>query len=173
MKFVYEISDKEVNFLDTTVYITSENKLKTKCYIKPSDRQSYLRKNSKHPRILKKSILYGQALRIKRICSEKSDFDVNINNLKHNVLKREYQEMDIQSKIDKANAFTQQELLVNRHSDITDISTISRKQWHILHLDEENKDLFKEPPMLAFRQNKNLKDMLSNSKLKPEAMHHR
>ena len=57
-KFYYEISDKEVNFLVTTVYITSENKLNTKIHIKPTDRQSYLHKNSEHPRILKKSIPY-------------------------------------------------------------------------------------------------------------------
>ena len=46
-KFYYEISDKEVNFLVTTVYITSENKLNTKIHIKPTDRQSYLHKNSR------------------------------------------------------------------------------------------------------------------------------
>ena len=37
-KFDYEISAKEISFLDTTVYITEEGTLKAKLYKKPTDR---------------------------------------------------------------------------------------------------------------------------------------
>ena len=36
----YEMSQTEINFLDTTVFKV-DNKLRTKVYVKPTDRQSY------------------------------------------------------------------------------------------------------------------------------------
>ena len=69
----YQIS-KSITFLDTEVYIKN-NKLYTKiCRRKKTDRQTYLNVNSKRPKPLKSSILYIQALIIKRICSKTADF---------------------------------------------------------------------------------------------------
>ena len=41
IKFEYEMSQTEINFLDTTVFKV-DNKLRTKVYVKPTDRQTYL-----------------------------------------------------------------------------------------------------------------------------------
>ena len=41
IKFEHEMSKTEINFLDTTV-VKVNNKLRTKLYVKPTDRQSYL-----------------------------------------------------------------------------------------------------------------------------------
>ena len=48
IKFEYEMSKTEINFLDTTVF-KIDNKLRTKVYVKPTDRQSYLHSKSEHP----------------------------------------------------------------------------------------------------------------------------
>ena len=44
IKFDYEISKTEINFLDLTIYKDSKGKLATKLYTKPTDRQAYLQK---------------------------------------------------------------------------------------------------------------------------------
>ena len=53
IKFEYEISQIEINFLDTTVFKV-DNKLRTKVYVKPTDRQSYLHSKSENPNSAKK-----------------------------------------------------------------------------------------------------------------------
>ena len=80
IKFEYEISKERISFLDTEIYI--KNKLHTKIFRKKTDRQTFLNINSEHPKSLKNSIPYSQALRIKRICSTKKDFDHHLRELR-------------------------------------------------------------------------------------------
>ena len=47
-KFEYEMSETEINFLDTTVFKV-DKKLRTKVYVKPSDRQSYFTQQMRTP----------------------------------------------------------------------------------------------------------------------------
>ena len=47
IKFDYEMSKTKINFLDTTVFKV-DKKLRTKVYVKPTDRQSYLHSKSEH-----------------------------------------------------------------------------------------------------------------------------
>ena len=68
IKFNFKFSKKSIEFLDT-VYIDNKNRLQTTFYKKSADSQNYLHAKSAHSFSLKKSILYSQALRIKRICS--------------------------------------------------------------------------------------------------------
>ena len=56
IKFYFNFSNKEINFLDTTVYKTQSGKLETKLYRKESNRQAYLHRKSGHPESLKRSI---------------------------------------------------------------------------------------------------------------------
>ena len=70
----------EINCLDITVFKV-DYKLKTKVYIKPTDRQSYLHSKSEHPNSTKKSIAYSQALRFNKICYNRSDLHNNCKRL--------------------------------------------------------------------------------------------
>ena len=79
IKFEYEICRTEINFLDTTMFEV-DNKLRTKVYIKPTDRQSYLHSKLEHSNSTKKTIAYSQALRFNKIWYNRSDF--------HNKFKR-------------------------------------------------------------------------------------
>ena len=74
IKFDFNFSNKEINFLDTVVYKTQSGKLETKLYRKESDRQAYLHCKSEHPESLKRSIPFSQALRLRRICSTNNEF---------------------------------------------------------------------------------------------------
>ena len=76
-KFTHEISEDSVTFLDTRVSIV-HNELVTDLYCKPTNSHNYLRYNSAHPQRCKDSIPYSQFLRVKRICSNLSDFDSHV-----------------------------------------------------------------------------------------------
>ena len=74
IKFEYKISKISISFLDTEVYIKN-NKLCTKICRKQTNLKSFLDKDSEHPKSLKDSIPYSQALRMKRIFTTSQDFE--------------------------------------------------------------------------------------------------
>ena len=69
IKFVYKFDYKQIEFLDTLVYIDKQNKLQTTLFRKSSDRQRFLNAKLEHPYSLKKGIPYTQTLPIRWICS--------------------------------------------------------------------------------------------------------
>ena len=72
IKFNFNFSTKEINFLDTVFYKIQSGKLETKLCRKESDRQAYLHRKSKHSESLKRSIPFVQVLHLRRICSTKT-----------------------------------------------------------------------------------------------------
>ena len=64
IKFHCKFFTNEMNFLGTTVCINNS---------KDTDRNAYLHYKSYHLLILKDNIPFGQALRVKKICSENAD----------------------------------------------------------------------------------------------------
>ena len=76
IKFEYQISNTSITFLDTEVYTKIiTNYIQKYTEKKKTDCQTFLNIYSEHPKSLKTSILYEQALSIKRICSKTTDFE--------------------------------------------------------------------------------------------------
>ena len=65
-------------------------KISTDLYVKPTDRHQFLHYTSSHPDHTKCSIVFGQTLRVSRICSEKSDFLKHLEKMKSWLLVRGY-----------------------------------------------------------------------------------
>ena len=65
IKFDCNHSNKSINVLDTTVYIT-QNKLSTKLFRKPTDRPSHLHYNSYHPRTQKGKYTVGASIKTQK-----------------------------------------------------------------------------------------------------------
>ena len=86
-KLEYKTSKTTISFLDTDIYIKN-NKLYTKMYRKQTDRQSFLHTDLEHPKSLKVSISYIQAIRINRICTTSEDFDYHCKELKQRFLEQ-------------------------------------------------------------------------------------
>ena len=86
-KFEYKTSKTTISFLDPDMYIKN-NKRYTKIYRKQTDRQSSLHIDSEHPKSLKVSISYIQAIRIKRICATSQDFHYHCKELKQRFLEQ-------------------------------------------------------------------------------------
>ena len=81
LKFTYESSKTSISFLDLKVSL-SNGDLSTDLHIKSTDRHQFLHYISSHPNHTKRCSIYSQALRISRICSNKSDFLKHLESMK-------------------------------------------------------------------------------------------
>ena len=77
IEYTHEVSQEEINFLDTTVRILPNRCLYTTLYNKPTDTHLYLHHDSAHPHSVNANGPYGQFLRIRRICTLDSDYQIN------------------------------------------------------------------------------------------------
>ena len=101
IQFTSEKSTKEIVFLDVTVY-KEKNKtdnnsrdvdtctLQTKTYIKPTNKQLYVRKGSYHPKGTDKDITVGEAIRYLCTNSDPNNFSSMLMQHKRNLIKRGY-----------------------------------------------------------------------------------
>ena len=155
IKSDYKISAKEVDFLNTTVHIDKNNRLQTKLYKKPTDRQNYLHRKFEHPESLKKNIPYSQALRIKWVCSNE-EFKNSCKALKKRFVQRGYDEQETEQQITKAYEIPRNKTLqpsarkqskripfvVTFNRTLPPIGKILNQHWHILKLSKHLKHLF-------------------------------
>ena len=101
IKFVFEKSDSEVNFLDTRISKHGAN-LSTDLYTKPTDTRQYLHFTSCHPIEHRLPIAYSQALRIRRICSDDLQARHHLYDLEDALVRRGYPRGRVQNQIRKA-----------------------------------------------------------------------
>ena len=175
IKFDYKYSKSMIEFLDLKIFKDSMGKLLTKIYTKPTDRQSYLHKSSAHPHHLKKSIPYGQALRIRRICTNLKEFEAASEKLTTKLRERGYSNTEIASQINRARAKPREDLLkyttkedkpqripyvFTYYPDLPDLKNTIDKHWLILNIDQKMKKTFTTKPIMAYRRNQNLGDIL-------------
>ena len=100
IKFTAEISTISIDFLDITVKNT-KGSLSTTLFCKPTDSHNYLLYSSEHPRHILNGIPYSQFLRIRRICSDISDFKRNAFMLSTHFIRRGYPKRLVLQAIDK------------------------------------------------------------------------
>ena len=88
--------------------------------------------------------------------------------------KRGYNRSLIEQKIDKANLQEREQLLKEKKKDTTTtiplslkynrtlpkINEVVMKHWHLLHINPNLAKIFKNPPILGFRWNNNLRDFI-------------
>lgn len=90
IKFEFTHSRTAINFLDLHIYKDAKNKLQTTIYRKPCNKNLLLHFKSDHPLQLKKSIIYSQALRLKRIISEPKNLQQELTFLARTLIARGY-----------------------------------------------------------------------------------
>ena len=103
IKFNFQVSRRAIAFLDAMLYKDENNNIQTTLYRKPTDQQAFLHAKSEHPRSLKSSIPYSQALRLKTICSTSTEFDKNCAFIKQKFLDRQYKEEVLDEQIKKVD----------------------------------------------------------------------
>ena len=73
---------KEVNFLDITLYLDSDNKIQHKLYTKPTDARNYLRTDSFHPNHVFNSVAFSQMQRVANRNSKEETRQSDLQQLK-------------------------------------------------------------------------------------------
>ena len=156
-------------------------RIKTDLFVKETDTHQYLQFSSCHPYHTKKGIPYGQALRLRRICSNERDFELRCNDLKVWLADRGFDGKMIAEQVDRAKILDRNALLdrettrdidtrinfvVTYHPALNNkIIDILRANHCLLQKDEDHRELFQDLPRVAFRRPKNLKDHLVRAKL--------
>ena len=172
--------DKEVPMLDTKISIKG-TKIATTLYTKPTDSHAYLQYSSSHPGSCKKGIPYSQFLRIRRICSEEVEYEKCSRYLATCFQRQGYPRYIVERQRRKAGALERKELLkcdrkedgdterlvfpITYHPTNVKVVEIIKSNFNILKMDDEVGDLFAEKPMVAYRREKNLRDILVRSKV--------
>ena len=174
-------TSRSIPFLDTLVSIRDE-KLITDLYRKPTDRCQYLLPSSCHPPHVINNIPYSLAHRLVRICSEKPTLEKRFDELKNFLLSRQYDIRLIDSAISKAKTLDREQALrkVERettkrpvfvttyHPALPPVAKILKNNWRVMiESDNHLKNVFPQPPMVAFKQprNSSLRQILVKSTL--------
>lgn len=179
IKFDFKYSRKCINFLDTSLIITEENRLKTSIYSKPTDQKAYLHAKSYHPKSTKDAISYSQALRIRRICTDSSDYEEHSQKLKKDLLDRGHSKNTVMDGITKAKNLDRQQLLaykekketgripmiVTYNRGLPSLKNIIDKTWNTLKINPSEGAKFSEKPLVCFRRNKNLRDLIGQTRI--------
>ncbi|CAM5130490.1 unnamed protein product [Natator depressus] len=169
-------STQEIHFLDTTVLINNGH-INTTLYRKPTDRYSYLHASSFHPDHTTRSIVYSQALRYNRICSNPSDRDRHLQDLYQAFLQLQYPPAEVKKQIDRARRVPRSHLLQDRPNkennrtplavtfspQLKPLQCIIKDLQPILKDDPTLSQILGERPVLAYRQPPNLKRILTNN----------
>lgn len=165
-------------FLDTFLTIV-QGQIVSQLYVKPTDKHLYLRFESCHPVHSKNSIAYSQALRVSLLNSSEDQRDSDFQDLKQHLVNRGHPEEKVSSQIGKAKAVCREEIIKekpkkknNRVPFVTsynpalpNLSSVIRKHYHVLQGSERLKDIFNEPPIVAFRKPKSIKQLLVRAKV--------
>jgi len=185
IKFTVEKSLEKVTFLDINILkdetFLSTNKLSVETHIKKTNKLAYVHRSSYHPTSTGKGIAIGEAKRYLRTNSNeltfKSFIDKHINHLSQRGYPKN-QTSKLVSTItfnqrpttlqQKNKKKTNRPVFVSRYSPMAKKAlNVIRKHWHYLQKDKTLGHLFHEPPLMAYRMNKNLHKKLVRAKLPP------
>ena len=169
---------RQIEFLDILLKM-EDGKICTDLYVKPTDKQLYLNSKSCHPPSTKKGLAFGLGLRLKRICEKPQDYEYQKRILIKKLRRRGYSGKTINSQMAKVDKLDRGELLKKRkrrkESDrvpmtvtysnlLPDLNHIIRKHTRVLYKSERMTKVFQEPPMVAYRRDRNLGDSLVHGK---------
>lgn len=178
LRFTWEISEKNVKFLDLEIEINNGNFVTT-IYKKPTDRNTLLEYGSYHPITLRKNLPVGQFFRLRRLCSSTADYKIKSGEMWERFTNRGYPQKIIKQAYKRALYSARENLLQpKKQKDKTEgniflsieysplsqqIRGIVNKNWKILGLHPA----LKKRPLTTFRRRNNLRDILVKSFLEP------
>jgi hypothetical protein len=183
IKFTSDISPHSVNFLDTTVKIDHNRHVYTDLYCKPTDSHNYLLYESSHPDHLKKSLPYSQLLRVRRICTNLTDFDKNAIIIAKHFIRRHYPVEIVEEALIKARRADRKQLLqpaeveaketgdrrffliTHYHPEVSPLKDIIKKTWPILGRSVTTENTYNKRIIHGNRRTENLRDILVHAKL--------
>ena len=173
-------SSNSIPFLDTKLSI-KDNKICSDLYRKPTDKNQYLLPQSCHPPHCTDNIPFSLALRIVRICSEPESRDLRLSELKEMLLARNYKTNIINNAISRALDIPRSEAIkrvvknkkpnrpvfvITYDPRLPSVSKIVQKHYRtMVASDPHLKEVFPEPPLIAYKHPPNLRNKLIRAKV--------
>ena len=179
LEFTHIISEDCLSFLDIQLSV-AEDRISTSVHYKETDAHCYFDYNSSHPQKCKDSIPYSQFRRLRRLCSIDEDFQTKTKEMSTFFDDSNYPSNITTSAMDKVSNLTQEAFLVPVNNQTTreripltltfhplnkQVKDIVYNNFHILTDDDETSAIFQNPPLMAYRRDKNIKDLLVRTKL--------
>ena len=155
----------------------------TSVYYKTTSAHSYLNYNSSHHHNTKSSIPYSQFLRLRRLCSDDEDFLAQASRMCDFFTARLYPPAVIRSALQRAKQVPREAALLQTppkqterpvvsvlyHPHNLPVCRILKSNWHLLTDSLTVGDTFRDLPLVAFKRDLNLRDILVRSSLKQKA----
>ena len=173
IKFEVKYSKTTINFLDCNVHLSPTGQITTTLYKKPTDRNAYLHYTSYHPHKQVENIPFGQFLRARKICSDPKDAISAMNDIEHKFHLRGYPKSKTAAQKIKSTTVPREALLTDKpktqsrrtpftttyNQGLPPINKIINKHWEILQTHSKIARSFTERLVLAFRRNRNLRNL--------------
>ena len=136
--------------------------------------------SSCHPTHFFDNIPYSLALRVIRICSEEKERDERLEELESMLKTRKYNTNIVRAAIKKAKKVGRKKALervektknkdrvtfaVKYHPSLPSISRIVTTHWRTMVKEKRLLEIFPEPPMVAYQQHANLRNLLVKARL--------
>ena len=169
-----------IPFLDVSCSIQN-GKIETDLYRKETDRNMYLLPTSCHPPSCTKNIPFSLCLRIVRICSKPEYREEQFLKLMELMESRGYSERTINAAIDRARKIPRHIALrrvLRKQAEkrpvfaltydprLPAIQSIQAKHWRsMVSQDPYLNEVFSQPPLTAFRRQRNIRDHLIRVKV--------
>ena len=187
IKFTMSFDDGSsgIEYLDTLVYI-KDGQIQTTLFTKPSDTHAYLGPSSCHPKHVCMNIPKGVAQRVRRICSEESEYLKHKDIMIQHFVDRGFNRDFIKCEFDKCDTLDREDLIgdpevvfalpetqgarrfplvLDFHPSLAGASKALNKYKHLLTLDENLKEVIQPDSLfVTFRKAKTLGDMLVHSR---------
>jgi len=184
IKFEIHHSTDSVNFLDVTINLKN-GVLNTDLYCKPTDAHLYLNAKSSHPQHVIRNIPKGQFIRLRRICSDTTNYikhsrkyieyftdaGYNSNKLKtvaEDVLKTKRNDLLNNKIINKQDTNTT--FVCTYHPKLDSLPLKLQEHYKILESDHLTSKIFKEKPLVAFRKSKSIQHTIVRNDINPKCL---
>ena len=124
---------------------------------------------------LKRNIPFAQTLRLRRVCTADKKLHLNCNEFRKKLTEREYKEQEINQSIQRTQTFDRKELLkenvknktngiplilLTYNRTLPNVKKVIRNNCNLIQIYKEFQDIFQQIPILPYRRNKNLHDLL-------------
>ena len=157
-------------------------RVSTSVHYKPTDSHSYLLHSSSHPAHVKSSIPYSQFLRLRRLCSDDTDFSEKSEELCQFFKARGYPDPVIHNSKHRAQSVHPQSAPLSSHNKLEgripltltfhphniSVKNIILKNFKLLQHDPTTAEIFAQPLLSSYKRDKNLSNFLVKSTLKSD-----
>ena len=152
IKFMSEISDTGITFLDTYVHkgysFKREFILDVRTHFKPTESFQYTEFSSCHSPGIRKGFIKGEALRLLRTNSSGNTFEDNIRQFKRKLRARNYPDNLSEKILSEVKFSERSSALQNKQKTHKRILPFVMAKWHLIKDQPVLREIFKDPPIL-------------------------